>query len=174
MLNVRKDFPYLERTVNGKPIVYMDSAATAQKPRQVMNRILDLYSSGLSNVHRAVNFLAEEVTQAFEGGRETVARFIGAQTREIIFTYKEAEKKYGISDSRFGKAIDELIEKGFIDIADTGMGVHKVTTLYSISDRWKLYGTKDFVKKERAKGPINRGFQKGNQYGRNCRKKKKD
>ncbi|MHC4269624.1 MAG: aminotransferase class V-fold PLP-dependent enzyme [Planctomycetota bacterium] len=91
MLNVRKDFPYLERTVNGKPIVYMDSAATAQKPRQVMNRILDLYSSGLSNVHRAVNFLAEEVTQAFEAGRETVARFIGAQTREIIFTYNATQ-----------------------------------------------------------------------------------
>lgn len=91
MLNVRKDFPYLERTVNGKPIVYLDSAATAQKPRQVINRISDLYSSGMSNVHRAVNFLADEVTQAFEAGRETVARFISAQSREIVFGYNATQ-----------------------------------------------------------------------------------
>ena len=85
MLDVRKDFPYLERIVNGKPIIYFDSAATAQKPRQVIARLLGLYTSGVSNVHRAVNFLADEVTQAYEAGRETVARFINAQTREIVF-----------------------------------------------------------------------------------------
>jgi len=86
MLNVRPDFPFLERRVNGKPIVYFDNAATTQKPRQVVDRISELYSSGIANVHRAVNFLADEVTQAFEQGRETVAQFIGAQAREIIFT----------------------------------------------------------------------------------------
>ena len=85
MLNVRNDFPYLERIVNGKPIVYFDNAATTQKPRQVIDRLRDLYTSGIANVHRAVNFLADEVTEAFEEGRETVARFIGAQAQEIIF-----------------------------------------------------------------------------------------
>lgn len=84
-MNVRKDFPYLERTLNGKPIIYFDNAATTQKPRQVVSRLVERYSSGMANVHRAVNFLADEVTQAFEAGRETVARFINAQAREIIF-----------------------------------------------------------------------------------------
>ena len=85
MLDVRNDFPFLERIVNGKPIRYLDNAATTQKPRQVINCLTELYASGVSNVHRAVNFLANEVTEAFEGGRETVARFIGAQAREIAF-----------------------------------------------------------------------------------------
>src|SRR5262249_40938508 len=74
------------RRVNGKPILYFDNAATTQKPWQTIHAILVLYSSGTSNVHRAVNFLADEVTEAFESGRRTVARFIGAQAREIIFT----------------------------------------------------------------------------------------
>jgi len=85
MLNVRRDFPYLERKVNGEPIVYLDNAATTQKPKPVSASISELYSSGIANVHRAVNFLSDEVTQAFEAGRETVARFIGAQSREIVF-----------------------------------------------------------------------------------------
>jgi hypothetical protein len=91
---------------------------------------------------------------------------------EITFTYREAEKKCGLSPARFRNAVDELIAKGFIDIAGPGMGVYKVTTFYSISDRWRNYGTDQFVKKDRRRGLINRGFQKGNQYGRNCRREK--
>jgi len=91
---------------------------------------------------------------------------------EITFTYKEAKNEYGISESAFRCAIDELISKGFIEIARTGMGVHKVTTWYSISDRWREYGTPEYEKpKPRPKKPINRGFQKGNKYGRNCQQK---
>lgn len=92
---------------------------------------------------------------------------------EIVFTYKEANEKLGISAKTFTKAIDELREKGFIDIASTGMGVHKVVTLYGISERWRLYKTPEYEPpKPRPKKPINRGFQKGNQYGRNCKKRK--
>jgi hypothetical protein len=92
---------------------------------------------------------------------------------EIVFTYEEAKQRYGISYSSFGSAIRELIEKGFLDIAETGMGVHKVKNLYSLGDRWKLYGTPQYEKpKTRPKGPINKGFQKGNQYGRNCKQRK--
>jgi hypothetical protein len=92
---------------------------------------------------------------------------------QITFCYKEAKQKYGISNSAFGDAIDELREKGFLDIAETGKGVHKVKNLYSLSDRWRLYGTPQYEKpKPRPKGPINKGFQKGNQYGRNCKKRK--
>ena len=53
-LDVRSDFPFLERTVNGKPIIYFDNAATTQKPKQTIERIVDVYSSGIANVHRAV------------------------------------------------------------------------------------------------------------------------
>lgn len=95
---------------------------------------------------------------------------------ELVFTYAEAKRLYGITAPRFSRAIDELVdEKGFIDITATGMGVYKVTTLYAISDRWRLYGTPDYKPPEpRPKRPINRGFQKGNTFGRNYKKKSTD
>lgn len=90
---------------------------------------------------------------------------------EIEFTYKEAKNKLGISEATFKNAIDELREKGFINIAFTGMGVHKVKNLYEICNRWRKYGTDEYnPPKPRRKGPINRGFQKGNRLGRNCTK----
>jgi cysteine desulfurase/selenocysteine lyase len=85
MRNVRSDFPFLGREINRKPIAYLDNAATTQKPRQVIERVCGLYSSGIANVHRAVNSLADEVTEAFEGARSRIAGFIGAQSREVIF-----------------------------------------------------------------------------------------
>ena len=92
---------------------------------------------------------------------------------EIVFTYKEAKTRHGISCGAFRSAIDELRNKGFIDIAATGRGVYKVTTLYSISERWRLYATPEYEKpKPRRKGPVNRGFQKGNQYGLHSKKRK--
>lgn len=86
MLDVRQDFPFLERHVNGKPVIYLDNAATTQKPRPVIEAVNSLYAAGIANVHRAVNFLADEVTEKFEGARQDVARFINAQANEIIFT----------------------------------------------------------------------------------------
>jgi cysteine desulfurase / selenocysteine lyase len=83
---IRADFPFLSRVVNGAPIVYLDNAATTQKPQVVADAIHRLYSNGLSNIHRAVSFLAEEVTNEFENARTAVARFIGAHPREIVFT----------------------------------------------------------------------------------------
>ncbi len=92
---------------------------------------------------------------------------------QIVFTYAEAKRKYSITPSRFRRALDELIEKGFIDIADTGMGVHKVTTFYAISERWRDYGTQEFKKVDRPKPSIaNPGFKKGNElWKRACKKK---
>jgi len=86
VFDVRADFPFLERTVNGRKIVYFDNAATTQKPREVLECVQKLYCSGIANVHRAVNFLADEVTESFEAARRVVAQFIGAHSREIIFT----------------------------------------------------------------------------------------
>ena len=109
--------------------------------------------------------------QIAEVGRSGKRRWEITNNGEITFSYEEARKKYGISNSAFRDAIDELREKGFIDIASSGMGVHKVTNLYALSERWKLFGTDRYEPpKPRKKGPINRGFKPGNRHGRNCRK----
>jgi hypothetical protein len=82
---------------------------------------------------------------------------------ELVFTYREAWGKYGITASRFRRALDELIEKGFIDVEGSGMGVQKVTTLYAISDRWRDFGTPAFRKAKRPEPSIrNPGFKRGN------------
>ena len=86
-LDMRRDFPILQRSVNGHPLVYLDNAATTQKPQQVIDALADYYARYNSNVHRAVHALADEATQAFEDAREKVRAFIGAeQTQEIVFT----------------------------------------------------------------------------------------
>ena len=98
--------------------------------------------------------------------------WIIANNGEIEFTYAEALNKWRISNSTFRRAIHDLLEKGFIDIAAGGQGVHKVKNLYAISNRWKDYGKPEYRPPAlRPKGPINRGFQPGNTYGKNSRKK---
>jgi cysteine desulfurase/selenocysteine lyase len=83
---VRRQFPILESRVRGKPLVYLDSAATAQKPRAVIEAELGFYERDNANVHRGVHLLSERATQAYEGAREKVRRFIGAaEAREVIF-----------------------------------------------------------------------------------------
>src|SRR5919198_569705 len=75
---IRKDFPILERAVHGRPIVYLDSANTSQKPRSVIETVVDFYERHNANIHRAVHALGEEATQTYEGARAKVAGFIGA------------------------------------------------------------------------------------------------
>ncbi len=89
---VRKDFPILERTVqDGRPLVYLDSAASSQKPRQVVEAMTEYYERHHANVHRGVHTLAEEATALYEGAREKVAAFINADAREVIFTKNSSE-----------------------------------------------------------------------------------
>ncbi len=89
---IRKDFPILTRKFNGKPFIYLDNAATTQKPLSVINKISDYYSLYNSNIHRAVYDIAEEATDAYELTREKVCRFINAtSTEEIIFTRNATE-----------------------------------------------------------------------------------
>ncbi len=108
-----------------------------------------------------------------KGGRSGKERWDITNNGEIEFTYIEAKEKYGISYGAFRNAIDELREKGFVDIAESGAGLYKSANKYSISDRWKWYGTPQYEKpKPRPKGPMNKGFKKGNKYGRNSKKKK--
>ena len=85
--SIRKDFPLLSREVYGRPLVYLDSGATAQKPACVTETIVRLHETMNANVHRGVHRLSSEMTEAYEGARERVRRFIGAAEREeVIFT----------------------------------------------------------------------------------------
>jgi cysteine desulfurase/selenocysteine lyase len=89
---VRADFPILERTVHGKKLVFLDSAASSQKPRQVIEAMNDYYRHSHANVHRGVYALSEEATDLFEAARKKVARFIGAKSsREVIWTRNATE-----------------------------------------------------------------------------------
>ena len=89
---VREDFPILSRTVHGKPLVYLDSAATSQKPRQVIDAVSDFFARYNANVHRAIYELGEEATREYEGAREKVAQFINARSpNEIVFTKSTTE-----------------------------------------------------------------------------------
>jgi cysteine desulfurase/selenocysteine lyase len=83
---VRADFPILQQEVRGRPLVYLDSAASAQKPQAVMDAITRFYTHDNANVHRGVHTLSERATAAFEGARETMARFLHARdAKEIVF-----------------------------------------------------------------------------------------
>ena len=88
---LRQDFPVLARTVRGRPLVYLDNAATTQKPRAVLEAIARYYAEQNANVHRGVHRLSELATAAYEGAREKVARFLGAEPREIVFTRNATE-----------------------------------------------------------------------------------
>ena len=84
---IRKHFPILDQEINGHPLVYLDSAATSQKPQQVIDAISDYYKFDNSNVHRGVHTLGNRATEAYEGARDKVRDFINAKSREeIIFT----------------------------------------------------------------------------------------
>ncbi len=89
---IRADFPILKRQVHGKRLVYLDNAATTQKPKQVIDSITDYYSNYNANIHRSVHTLAEEATEAFEATRQKVKQFVGAgSVEEIVFTRNATE-----------------------------------------------------------------------------------
>src|SRR5246500_2784227 len=84
---IRADFPALSLQVYGKPLVYLDNAASAQKPRAVLDRLERAYTSEYSNVHRGLHYLANAATEAYEGAREKVRAFLNAPSaQEIVFT----------------------------------------------------------------------------------------
>lgn len=103
--SMRKDFPLLARRINGHPVVYLDTAATALKPQPVIDALVDFYSNYGSNVFRGVYTLAEESTMLYEKARSKVARFIGANDHEIIFTKGATE---GINAIAFTWALDAI------------------------------------------------------------------
>jgi cysteine desulfurase/selenocysteine lyase len=108
----RADFPALDQQVYGKPLVYLDSAATTQKPRAVIDAISRFYERDNANVHRGVHALSERATKAFEGARVTVARFLGADPGEVIFV-RGATEAINLVAQSFGRlrvgAGDEIV-----------------------------------------------------------------
>src|SRR6266852_614730 len=83
---IRKDFPVLREHVHGKPLIYLDNAATTQKPQAVIDRLTHFYVHENANVHRGVHLLSERATDAYELARQTVSRFLHAtEPREIVF-----------------------------------------------------------------------------------------
>ena len=89
---LRADFPFLDELVGGKPLAYLDSASSTQKPRQVLDRMREFYEHEYANVHRGVYRLAERATEGYEGARRTVAAFVNAPSeREVIFTRSATE-----------------------------------------------------------------------------------
>jgi cysteine desulfurase/selenocysteine lyase len=88
---IKRDFPIFKRKIHGKPLIYLDNAATTQKPRQVIEAIREFYENYNANVHRGVYRLSVEATEAYENARSKVARFINAKDSEIIFTRNTTE-----------------------------------------------------------------------------------
>ncbi len=110
---VRKDFPILGRSVNGSPLTYLDSGASSQKPKQVIDRVSDYYTREHANIHRGVHHLSQQATQAYEDAREIIRGFLNAQhSHEILFT-KGTTDGINLVASSFGRkflqAGDEVI-----------------------------------------------------------------
>ncbi|KFB09908.1 cysteine desulfurase [Nitratireductor basaltis] len=109
---VRRDFPILSREVYGKPLVYLDNGASAQKPQAVIDAVSEAYSTTYANVHRGLHFLSNAATDAYEAARETVRDYLGAEsTDQIIFTKGATEAinavAYGYAMPRIGEG-DEI------------------------------------------------------------------
>jgi len=110
---VRADFPALAMQVYGKPLVYLDNAASAQKPSAVLERITQAYESEYANVHRGLHYLANAATEGYEGARETVARFLNAARHEEIIFTRNATEAINLVASSWGEpnigAGDEIV-----------------------------------------------------------------
>lgn len=110
---IRADFPALAMQVYGKPLVYLDNAASAQKPVQVLDRMHKAYTEQYANVHRGLHYLANEATEAYEGARETTRAFINAERKEEIVFTKNATEAINLAAASFGgqrlKAGDEIV-----------------------------------------------------------------
>jgi len=108
---IKKDFPLLEQKIDGHPIVYVDSAATSQKPRAVIDAMTTYYETINANVHRGVYRIAEEATRQMEAARGAVADFIGGQRDEVVFTKNATESlnlvahSWGRSNLRAGDVV---------------------------------------------------------------------
>jgi cysteine desulfurase/selenocysteine lyase len=110
---VRQDFPILSMQVHGKKLVYLDNAASAQKPNAVLNRLMQAYTSEYANVHRGLHYLANAATEAYEGARDKIAKFLNAERREEVIFTRGATEAINLVAQTFGRerigACDEIV-----------------------------------------------------------------
>ena len=126
---IRIDFPVLERKIDGRPLIYLDNAATSQMPLQVMEALESQYRFHNANVHRGIHTLSNESTKALEDARRTAAAFIGALPEEIVFTS-------GTTDSV------NMLAAAFREKM-TGKDNVVVTVMAHHSTKWRVKSTKE-------------------------------
>jgi len=111
--NIKSEFPIFKQKINGKPLVYLDSANSSQKPKTVIDRMSNFYETEFSNVGRSVHTLAVKATNRFEATRDIVKKYLNAQHREEIVFTKGATESINLVASSFGekhiKAGDEIL-----------------------------------------------------------------
>ncbi len=100
--HARKNFPILQTEVNGSPLVYLDNAATTQKPNEVIDSIERFYSDHNANIHRGVHYLSEKATDLYESARETIRAFINAESLNTFFICGDCNKVFGYMGFFFG------------------------------------------------------------------------
>src|SRR5499425_2985138 len=108
----RPDFPILDRVVNGRRVVYLDSAASSQKPRQVIEAMVRYYEQSHANVHRSIHTLGEEATELYELARDRVRQFIGAPSREEVVFTRGTTDGLGLIAETIGRTLgrgDEIV-----------------------------------------------------------------
>ncbi len=104
VMAIRRDFPILQKEVYGRPLVYLDNGASAQKPRAVIERMTRVYEEGYANIHRGVHYLSQKATEDYEGARQRVAKFLNAAgAGEIVFT-RNATEAINLVAASFGRA----------------------------------------------------------------------
>ncbi|MCH7839875.1 MAG: aminotransferase class V-fold PLP-dependent enzyme, partial [Planctomycetes bacterium] len=110
---IRSDFPILQRTANGRPLIYLDNAATTQKPQAVIDAISHYYSASNANIHRGVHTLSVEATALYEQARDKVRAFIGAAQREEIIFVRSTTEAVNLVAQTYGRSViqtgDEIV-----------------------------------------------------------------
>ncbi|MCM1041375.1 MAG: cysteine desulfurase [Bacteroides sp.] len=116
--SIRKEFPLLEQKINGSPLVYLDNAATTQKPRVVTDALLHYYHTLNSNIHRGVHHLSQKATDAFEESRECVRRFMNAARHEEIIFTKGTTEAINLVANGFARALLKEGDRVLVTVAD--------------------------------------------------------
>ena len=110
---IRSDFPILSREIHGKPLVYLDNGASAQKPKAVLDAIQNAYAHEYSNVHRGLHYLSNTATENYEKARGSVRRFINAASNEEIIFTRNATEAINLAAQSFGGTVigegDEIV-----------------------------------------------------------------
>ncbi|MDX6519961.1 MAG: cysteine desulfurase / selenocysteine lyase, partial [Gaiellales bacterium] len=101
---IRADFPILAKPVHGKRLVFLDSAASSQKPRQVIDTLVDVYETSYANVHRGVYHLGAVATERYEGARDIMARFVNAYDRREVIFVRQATEGLNLVAYAYGRA----------------------------------------------------------------------